>query len=64
MKFETYVNLAKTKSNIPSNNKLAKAVGLSSSALNLFVKEKSTPSPDTVLKVADLAGCDEKRRLK
>ncbi len=60
MKFETYVNIAKVKNKINSTNKLAKIIGVSAPSLHLFIKEKSTPSPDTVLKIAELAGYDSK----
>ncbi len=60
MDFEQYVNLAKVKNNIKSNNKLAACIGISSTAINMFIKKKSTPSPETTLKLAKLAGCEEK----
>lgn len=63
MFFENYVNLAKTKSKIESNNKLAKCLGISSAAMANFIAGKATPSPETVLKVANYAGLDEKEVL-
>lgn len=60
MNFQNYVNLAKVKNNISSNNKVAKCLGISSAALTNFCLEKSTPGPHTVLKLANLAGLDEK----
>lgn len=60
MDFETYVNLAKVKHNISSNNKVAKVVGITTAAMSQFVTKRSTPSPETTLKVAKLAGCNEK----
>ncbi len=60
MNFQNYVNLAKVKNNISSNNKVAKCIGISSAAITNFCLEKSTPSPHTVLKLANLAGLDEK----
>lgn len=63
MKFIDYVNLAKVKNNIKSNRKLAEVIGISSTAINLFANEKSTPSPDTYIKLATLSGCDEKEAL-
>ena len=63
MKFELYANLAKAKNNINSNNKLAKTLGLSPSAMCNFIQNKSAPGPDTVLKIATLAGIDEKQAM-
>ena len=60
MNFELYANLAKAKHKIDSNNKLAKAIGVSGSAINFFINKKASPSPDTVLKLANLAGLNEK----
>ncbi len=60
MDFETYVNLAKLKHNISSNNQVAKVVGISGASISNFIQKRSTPSPETTLKVAKLAGCDEK----
>ena len=61
--FKNYVQLAKEKNNIPSNNKLAKTLGLSSACMSLFCEGKSSPSPETVLKLASLAGIDEKQAM-
>ena len=63
MNFELYANLAKAKNKINSNNKLAKAVGVSGAAMNFFINKKASPSPDTVLKLATLAGIDEKQAM-
>lgn len=60
MNFELYANLAKVKNNIKSNNKLAKTIGISSASITNFCLGKSSPSPDTVLKLANLAGLNEK----
>lgn len=60
MDFEQYANLAKAKNKIKSNNKLAICLGISGSALNMFIKKKSTPSPETTLKLAKMAGYEEK----
>lgn len=63
MNFKKYAELAKRKNNISSDNQLAKQLKISSGAINLFVNGKSNPSPDTFLKVATLAGIDEKQAV-
>lgn len=63
MNFKDYVQLAKIKNKLSSNNQLAKCIGVSNSSLTLFSEGKSTPSPDTVLKLGALAGIDEKEVL-
>ena len=63
MNFKNYVQLAKIKNNISSDNKLAKCLDISGSAINNFINGKSSPSPDTVLKLGALAGIDEKEVL-
>lgn len=60
MNFELYANLAKAKNKIDSNRKLAKTLGITPAAINFFINKKSAPSPDTVLKLADLAGLNKK----
>lgn len=63
MNFKDYVQLAKEKNNISSDNKLAKKINISSPAINNFMQGKSSPSPETVLKIASLAGIDEKKAI-
>lgn len=63
MNFQNYVNIAKVKTNISSNNKMAQCIGISSAAITNFCSGKASPSPDTVLKVANLAGLNEKEVL-
>ena len=59
MNFELYANIAKSKNKINSNNKLAKSIGISSAAITNFCSGKASPSPDTVLKLAELAGLNK-----
>lgn len=63
MNFELYANLAKAKNKINSNNKLAKVLGISSAAITNFCSGKASSSPDTILKLATLAGIDEKQAM-
>lgn len=63
MYLKKYIEIAKEKNNISSNNKLAKVVGVSGPAMTLFYNKKATPSPDTILKIGKLAGIDEKEIL-
>lgn len=63
MNIENYVNLAKVKNKIPSNNKLGECLGMSGSSVSMFVSGKSTPSPETFIKLCQLAGVDEKEGL-
>lgn len=58
MNIENYINLAKTKNNIKSNNQLAKSLGISGASLSLFLQGKSTPSPETIIKLGELSGID------
>lgn len=63
MNFKDYVQLAKIKNKLSSNNQLAKCIGVSNSSLTLFSEGKSTPSPDTLLKICSLAGLNKNEVL-
>lgn len=63
MDFKNYVELAKIKNGISSDNQIAKCLNISSPAINNFISGRSCPSPETVLKIGKLAGLDEKKVL-
>lgn len=63
MDFKNYVEIAKKKNNLISDRQVAKCLNISCGAINHFISGKSTPSPDTVLKIGKLAGLDEKTVL-
>lgn len=63
MDFKNYVEIAKEKNNLSSDRQVAKYLNISCGAINHFISGKSTPSPDTVLKIGKLAGLDEKTVL-
>lgn len=63
MNIKDYVEKAKIKNKIASDNQLAKNLNISSGALNHFLTGKSCPSPETILKIGKLAGLDEKKVL-
>ena len=53
----------KLKNDFKSNNKIAEAIGITSGSITLFCQGKSTPSPETVLKLAELAGEPKEKAL-
>lgn len=58
-----YISEAQKKQNIPSNNKLAYALGITPTALSAIYKSKNIPSDETMIKLAELAGIPEEEAL-
>ena len=58
-----YISEAQKKQNIPSNNKLAIALGLTPQGLSVIYKGRSVPSDETIIKLAELAGISEDEAL-
>lgn len=56
--FNWYVDTAKQKNNIKSNNKLALELNITGAALSILTQEKSVPSPETMVKISKLAGVE------
>ena len=63
MRIENYLDLAKAKNNIKSNNELARVMGMSGTAISWIYTKKAKPTEDTMIKLADLAGVDKKIAL-
>ncbi|MBR1945198.1 MAG: hypothetical protein IJ846_02755 [Alphaproteobacteria bacterium] len=61
--FKDYVSEAQKKQGIPSNNKLASALGITPSGMSVLYKGKSLPTDETMIKLADLAGIPEEEAL-
>ncbi len=58
-----YISEAQKKQGIPSNNKLAHALGITPTALSAIYKSKNIPSDETMIKLAELAGIPEEEAL-
>lgn len=58
-----YISEAQKKQGIPSNNKLAYALGITPTALSAIYKSKNIPSDETMIKLAELAGIPEEEAL-
>lgn len=58
-----YISEAQKKQGIPSNNKLAAAIGITNGGLSNLYKGKAIPTDETILKLAELAGIPEEEAL-
>ncbi|MBQ8347804.1 MAG: helix-turn-helix domain-containing protein [Alphaproteobacteria bacterium] len=58
-----YISEAQKKQGIPSNNKLASALGITPSGVSVLYKGKSLPTDETMIKLAELAGIPEEEAL-
>ena len=61
MLINTYVE--KIKNDFKSQRSIAKTIGMTQGSLSLILNGKGTPSPETVLKLADLAGEPKEKAL-
>ncbi|OPZ78977.1 MAG: helix-turn-helix protein [Alphaproteobacteria bacterium ADurb.Bin438] len=53
---EDYMNLAKRKQKITSNNKLGEAIGINSNSISMINRGFSLPTDENMIKLAELAG--------
>jgi|GEM_PF-1888638 len=60
---EWYVEEAQKNTGLNSLNKLAPAVGISTTSLSLIVRKRSFPADETMISLAKLAGVDEQTAL-
>lgn len=61
--FQDYVFEARKKQNIYSNNRLAKEIGIAGASLSVMMNNKTLPSEETLIKIADLAGIPREEAL-
>lgn len=58
-----YISEAQKKQGIPSNNKLAYALGITPTSLSEIYKGKNLPSDETMIKLSELAEISEDEAL-
>ncbi|WP_298334152.1 hypothetical protein [Asticcacaulis sp.] len=60
---DDYLDAAKQRNNIPSDNQLCKAIGVSSPVVSCMRTRRNWPSDATMLRIAELAGVDPAEAL-
>lgn len=63
MDISTYLETARQKSGLDSNNKLAKCLGISKAAVSAIATGKALPAEDTILKLAKIAKIEPETAL-
>jgi hypothetical protein len=58
-----YMDTARARADIHSDNKLAARIGISGSGINQFRSKRAWPSDDTMIALAELAGVDPAQAL-
>lgn len=61
--FQDYVFEARKKKGIYSNNKIAKEIGIAGPSLSVMMNNKTLPSEETLLKIANLADISPEEAL-
>lgn len=61
--FQDYVFEARKKKGIYSNNKIAKEIGIAGPSLSVMMNNKTLPSEETLLKIAELADISPEEAL-
>jgi len=60
---DDYIDLIKTRHDLPSDRAAAKLIGISSSSINHWRLRRTWPSDRSMIKVAELAGIDEQEAV-
>lgn len=61
--FQDYISEAQKKQNLYSLSKIAQKIGISANSVSVMYKNKTLPSEETLIKIADLAGIPREEAL-
>lgn len=62
-KFKDYVDVARNRHNLKSNNEVARQIGIKGPSLVVLYNGKNLPSEGTMIKIASLAGIEPEKAL-